>query len=101
MASLMPMCAGLVGQKNEHIKNSLASVRPKWACKQQTHISATNSACPKRAPVRREREPKRQRSDRSEKGYSREAVSNLFRRRKSKLFGSKCFVSILKIVLPA
>ena len=95
------MCAGLVGPKSENIKNSSASVRPKWACKQQTHISATNSACPKKAPVRREREPKRQRSDRSEKGSSKEALSDPLRRRKSELFGSKCFVSILKIVLPA
>ena len=100
MASLMPMCAGLVGQKREHIKNSLASVRPKWACKQQTHISATNFAFPKRAPVRREREPKRQRSDRSEKGTSKEGLSDRFRHRKSEIFGLKCFVSILKIVLP-
>ena len=94
------MCAGLVGQKSEHIKNSLASVRPKWACKQQTHISATNFASPKRAPVRREREPKRQRSDRSEKGTSKEGLSDPFRRRKSDIFGLKCFVPILKIVLP-
>ena len=72
------MCAGLVGQKREHIKNSLASVRPKWACKQQTHISATNSAGPKRAPVRREREPKRQRSDRSEKRSSKEVPKVIF-----------------------
>ena len=100
MASLMPMCAGLVGPKSENIKNSSASVRPKWACKQQTHISATNFASPKRAPVRREREPKRQRSDRSEKGTSKEGLSDPFRRRKSVMFGLTCFVSILKTVLP-
>ena len=100
MASLMPMCAGLVGPKSENIKISSASFRPKWACKQQTHISATNFASPKRAPVRREREPKRQRSDRSEKGTSKEGISEPFRRRKSEIFGLKCFVSILKIVLP-
>ena len=94
MASLMPMCAGLVGPKSETIKNSLASVRPKWACKQQTHISATNFACPKMAPVRREREPKRQRSDRSEKRCSKEVLSDSFRRRKRDFFGSKSFVSI-------
>ena len=95
------MCAGLVGQKSENIKNSLAWVRPKWACKQQAHIFAANFASPKRGPVRREREPKRQRSDRSEKGSSKEALADPLRRRKSELFGSKCFVSILKIVLPA
>ena len=94
------MCAGLVGPKSENVKNLSAAVRPKWACKQQTHISATNSVCPKRAPVRREREPKRQKSDRSENGSSKEALSDPFRRRKSAIFGSKCFVSILKIVLP-
>ena len=95
------MCAGLVGQKSENIKNSLAWVRPKWACKQQTHIFAANFASPKRGPVRREREPKRQRSDRSEKRSSKEALADPLRRRKSELFGSKCFVSFLKIVLPA
>ena len=99
------MCAGLVGQKSENIKNSLAWVSPKWACKQQAHIFAANFAAnfasPKRGPVRREREPKRQRSDRSEKGSSKEALADPLRRRKSELFGSKCFVSILKIVLPA
>ena len=89
MATLMPMCAGLVGPKSEHIKNSLVSVRLKSACKQQTHISATNYACPKRAPVRREREPKRQRSDRSEKGTSKEGLSDPSRRRKSDTFGFK------------
>ena len=92
---------GLLGLKSENVTISSASVRPKWAYKQQTHISAAYFACPKKAPVRREREPKRQRSDRSEKGYAKEALSILFRRRKSELFGSKCFVSILKIVLPA
>ena len=97
----MPTCAGLVGQKSENIKNSLDWVRPKWACKQQTHIFAATFASPKRAPVRREREPKRQMSDRSEKGTSKEALSDPLRRRKRELFGSKCFVSILKIVLPA
>ena len=100
MATLMPMRAGLVGPKSENAKNLLASVRPKWACKQHTQISATCFACPKRAPVRREREPKRQRSDRSEKGTSKEGLSDPFRRRKSEIFGLKCFVSILKIVLP-
>ena len=83
MASLMPMCAGLEGPKSENIKNSSASVRPKWACKQETHTFATNFASPKRAPVRREREAKRQRSDRSEKGTSKEDLSDPFRRRKS------------------
>ena len=94
MASLMPMCAGLVGPKSEDVKNLLAPVRPKWSCKQQTHISATNSACPKRAPVRRDRGPERQRSDRSEKGYSKEALSDPFRSRTSECFSSKCFVEI-------
>ena len=101
MASLMTMCAGLVGPKSENIKISSASVRPKWACKQQTHTFATNFASPKRAPVRREREPKRQRSDRSETGTSKYGLSDFFRRRNSEIFGLKCFVSILKIVLPA
>ena len=36
MASLMAMCAGLVGPRSENVKASLALVRPKWACKQQT-----------------------------------------------------------------
>ena len=101
MASSMPMCAGLVGPTSENVKNLSASVRPKWACKQQTHISAKRSASPKRAPVRREREPERQRSNKSEKLSSKEALSDPFRRRKSVIFGLKCFVSILKIVLPA
>ena len=101
MASLMPMCAGLVGPKSEHVKMSSASVRPKWAYKQQTNISAAYFARPKKALLRREREPKRQRSDRSEKGSSKEALADPLRCRKSELFGSKCFVSILKIVLPA
>ena len=97
----MPMCAGLVGPESENVKNSSASVRPRWACKQQTHISATKYACPKRALVRREREPKRQKSDRSEKRSSKEALSDPFRRRKSRFFSSKCLVSFLKIVFPA
>ena len=101
MASLMPMCAGLVGPRSENVKISSASVRPKWAYKQQTHISAAYFACPKKALVRREREPKRQRSDRSEKGSSKEGLSDPFRRRKSDFFASKCFVSILRIMLPA
>ena len=92
---------GLGRAENENVKVSLALVRPKWACKQQTHISATKFASPKRAPVRREREPKRQRSDRSEKGTSKEGLSDPFRRRKSGFFASKCFVSILRIMLPA
>ena len=83
MATLMPRCAGLVGLKSENVKISLASARPKWAYKQQTHISAAYFACPKKAPVRREREPKRQRSDRSEKRCLKEAPSDPFRRRKS------------------
>ena len=101
MASLMPICTGLVGPRSENVKISSASVRPKWAYKQQTHISAAYFACPKKAPVRREREAKRQRSDRSEKRSSKEALSDPFRRRKSEFFGSKCFVSIFGIVLPA
>ena len=44
------MCAGLVGQKSENIKNSLAWVRPKWACKQQARIFAANFASPKGGP---------------------------------------------------
>ena len=38
MASLMPICGGLVGLKNENVKISSALIRPKWAYKQQTHI---------------------------------------------------------------
>ena len=67
MASLMPMCAGLVGPRSENVKISSASVRPKWAYKQQTHISAKDFACPKKALALQESEPKEQRSDRSEK----------------------------------
>ena len=48
MASLMPMCAGLVGPKSEDVKNSSALVRPKWAYKQQTHISAAYFAFQRR-----------------------------------------------------
>ena len=73
------MCAGLVGPRSENVKISSVLVRPKWAYKQQTHISAAYLACPKKAPVRREREPKRQRSDRSEKTSSKEALSDPFR----------------------
>ena len=94
MASLMPMCAGLVGPRSENVKVSLALVRLQWACKQQTHIFPTYFACPKKALVRREREPKRQRSDRSEKRSSKEALSDPFRRRQSEFVGSKCFVSM-------
>ena len=101
MATLMPTCTGWVGLKSENVKVSLALVRPKWACKQQTHVSAAYFACPKKALVRREREPKRQRSDRSEKRSSKEGLSDPFRRRKSDFFASKCFVSILRIMLPA
>ena len=101
MASLMHIRAGLVGPKSANVKISSALVRPQWAYKQQTHISAAYVACPKRAPVRREREPKRQRNDRSGKRSSKEALPDPFRRRKSEFVGSKCFVSILKIVLPA
>ena len=101
MATLMPICTGSVGRKSENVKISSASVRPKSAYKQQTHISAAYFACPKKVPVRREREPKRQRSDRSEKRSSKEALSDPFRRRKSELLRSNCFVSILGIVLPA
>ena len=101
MATLMPTCTGWVGLKSENVKVSLALVRPKWACKQQTHVSAAYFACPKKALVRREREPKRQRSDRSEKRSSKEGLSDPFRRRKSEFFASKCFVSILRIMLPA
>ena len=72
------MCAGLVGPIGENVKISSALVRPKWAHKQQTHISAAYFACPKRAPVRREREPKRQRSDRSEKGLQESLYPTLF-----------------------
>ena len=78
MASLMAKCAGLVGPKSENVEISSALVRPKWAYKQQTHISAVNFACPTKAPVRREREPKRQRSDRSEKRSSNEGLSDPF-----------------------
>ena len=95
------MCAGLVGPRSENVKVSLALVRPKWACKQQTHVSAAYFARPKKALVRREREPKRQRSDRSEKNCSKEGLSDRFRRRKSEFFVLKCFVLILKIMLPA
>ena len=101
MATFMHICTGLVGPKSKNVKISSASVRPKWAYKQQTHISAAYFACPKKAPVRREREPKRQRSDRSEKRSSKEGLSDPFRRRKSEFFASKCFVSILRIMLPA
>ena len=38
---LMPICTGLVGLKNENVKISSASVRPKWAYKKQTHTSTT------------------------------------------------------------
>ena len=78
MASLMPICAGLLGPRSENVKISSALVRPKWACKQQTHVSAAYFACPKKALVRREREPKRQRSDRSEKGLQKRVYPTLF-----------------------
>ena len=93
----MPICAGLVGPKGEHVKISLALVGLKTA----NPRSAANFACPKKDLARQENEPKRQRSDRSEKRSSKEALSDPFRRRKSEFVGSKCFVSILKIVLPA
>ena len=83
----MPICVGLVGLKSESVKISLASVRSKWAYKQQTHVSAAYFACPKKALVRRERGPKRQRSDRSEKRSSKEALSDDIRRRKSEFVG--------------
>ena len=101
MAILMPTCTGLVGLKSENVKISSASVRPKWAYKQQTHIFTIHFAFPKKALARQEREPKQQRGDRTEKRSSKEALSDPFRRRKSELFGSKCFVLILGIVLPA
>ena len=94
------MCAGLVGPRSENAEISSASVRPKWAYKQQTHISAAYFACPKKALVRQERAPKRQMSDRSEKRISKEGLSDPFRHRNSGFFGSKCFVLNLKIVLP-
>ena len=97
----MPMYAGLVGPRSENVKVSSASVRPKWTYEQQTHIFATYFVCPKKALVRREREPKRQSSDRSEKRCSKEGLSDPFRRRKSGFVRSKCFVLILKIMLPA
>ena len=74
MASLMPICADLVGLKSENIKISSALIRPKWAYKQQTHIFPTYFACPKEAAVRREREPKEQRSDRSKKRSPKEVL---------------------------
>ena len=83
MATLMPICTGFVGLKSEKVKISSASVRPKWPYKQQTHISAAYLACPEKALVRREREPKTQRSDRREKRSSKEALADPFRRRKS------------------
>ena len=86
------MCAGLVGPRSENVKVSLALVRPKWACKQQTHVSAAYFACPKKALVRREREPKRQRSDRSEKRSSKEVPKVIF------LIKMPCVY--LRIVLP-
>ena len=79
------MCAGLVGPRSENVKISSASVRPKWAYKQQTHISAAYFACPKKALARQESEPKRQRSDRSEKRFLKVALSYPIRRRKSDL----------------
>ena len=81
----MHMCAGLVGPKSDNVKNSLASLRPKWACKQQIHIFATTSACPKKAPVRQEREPKEERSDRSKNRSPKDALSEPIRRRKSNI----------------
>ena len=90
-----------MGPKSENVKISSAWIRPKWAYKQQTHIFPTYFACPKEALARQESEPKRQRNDRSEKRSSKEALSDPFRRRKSKFFGSKCFISIFGIVLPA
>ena len=101
MASLMLICADLVGLKSENVKISSALIRPKWAYKQQTHIFPTYFACPKEALARQESELKRQRSDRSEKRSSKEGLSDPFRRRKSEFFGSKCFVLIFGIVLPA
>ena len=67
MASLMPICADLVGLKSENIKISSALIRPEWAYKQQTPIFPTYFACPKKALARQESDPKEQRSDRSEK----------------------------------
>ena len=89
-----------MGPKSENVKISSVWIRPKWAYKQQTHTFATYFACPKEALARQESEPKRQRNDRSEKGTSKEGLSDPFRRRKSEIFALKCFVSILKIVLP-
>ena len=71
-----------MGPKSETVKISSVWIRPKWACKQQTHTFATNFACPKEALARQESEPKRQRNDRSEKGSSKEALSDSFRCRK-------------------
>ena len=82
----MPLCAGLVGSKSENVTISLASVRPKWAYKQQTHIFPTYVACPKEALARQESEPKRQRNERSEKGSSKQALSDPFRGPQSDIF---------------
>ena len=87
---------GLLGPKSENVTISSASVRPKWAYKQQIHISATNCACP-----RQKREPREQRSDRGEKRSPKEVLSEPLRRRKSEFVRSNCFVSIFRIVLHA
>ena len=97
MASLMPICAGLVGPKSENVKISLALACPKWASKRQTHISAANFAGPKKALVRQESEPKEQRSDRSETRSPKDVLSEPLRRRKIDFVGSKCFVSIWEL----
>ena len=86
MASVMGICAGLMGPKSENVKISSAWIRPKWAYKQQTHIFPTYFACPKEALARQESEPKRQRNDRSENMSSKEALSDPFRSPKSKVF---------------
>ena len=75
-----------MGPKNENVKISSAWIRPKWAYKQHTHIFPTYFACPKEALARQESEPKRQRNDRSENMFSKEALSEAFRGPISKSF---------------
>ena len=86
MASMMAIWRGLMGPKSENVKISSAWIRPKWAYKQQTHISPTYFACPKEALARQESEPKRRRNDRSEQMSSKEALSDPFRDPKSDIF---------------
>ena len=74
----MLLCAGLVGLKSESVKISLALVRPWWVYKQQTHSFATIFACPKKAPVRREREPKDKGTIGTKKNLQRRLYPTLF-----------------------